>query len=90
MAGTTRTIEVFSAGCPVCEPVVEQIRDAACPSCDVEVLDVNEPESTRRARELGVASVPAVAVDGRLAGCCEDGGPDLDVLREAGLGRPLA
>ena len=35
----TRTIEIFSAGCPACEAAVAQIREIACPSCKVTVLD---------------------------------------------------
>lgn len=90
MATARRSIEIFSAGCPVCDRVIEEVRAAACPSCDVEVLDMEDPGVEARARELGVASLPAVAVDGELAGCCQGSGPDLDVLRRAGLGRPPA
>lgn len=85
-----RKIEIFSAGCPVCEEVIEQVKDAACASCDVQVRDMNQPEVRKRAAELGIRSVPAVAVDGALADCCSGRGVDLDVLRAAGLGRPTA
>jgi glutaredoxin 3 len=90
MADKKRTIEIFSAGCPVCESVVEQVRDAACPSCDIQVVDMKEPEIQKRAAELGIRSVPAVVIDGKLADCCAGRGVDLDVLRSAGLGRPIA
>lgn len=83
-----RTIEVFSAGCPVCENFARVVQQAACPSCDVVVRDMSDPEVADRARQIGVQSLPAVAVDGRLAACCSDGGPDLEVLRQAGLGSP--
>jgi hypothetical protein len=33
--------------------------------------------------------VPAVLIDGKLADCCAGRGVDLQVLRTAGLGRPL-
>lgn len=84
----TRTIEVFSAGCPLCRDTIREIRAEACGDCEVEVIDLDEPEGSRRARELGVESVPAVAIDGDLAGCCQGSGPDLEVLRDAGIGRP--
>lgn len=90
MTDMKRSIEVFSAGCPVCDEAAAEIRAAACPSCEVQVLDMADPAVARRARALGVRSVPSVAIDGELVGCCSDGGPDLDVLREAGLGRPMA
>lgn len=85
-----RRIEIFSAGCPVCEEVIKQVTDAACASCDVQVHDMNQPAVRQRAAELGIRSVPAVAVDGALADCCSGRGVDLDVLRGAGLGRPTA
>ena len=43
----------------------------------------------RRAVGLGVKSLPAVVIDGRLADCCAGRGPDEGVLRAAGLGQPL-
>lgn len=82
-----RSIEIFTAGCPVCEPVVEQVRELACPSCEVVVHDLRQPAAAGRARELGVSSVPSVAIDGALAGCCQSRGVDLEVLRASGLGR---
>jgi len=42
-----------------------------------------------RATELGVRSVPAVVIDGRLASCCTDRGVDIQVLRAAGLGKAI-
>ena len=83
-----RNIEVFSAGCPACEPTVELVKRLACPSCEVSVLDMNQPQVAERAKQLGVERVPAVAVDGQLAGCCRTGGPSEEALREAGLGTP--
>ena len=85
-----RTVEVFSAGCAVCNEVVERVNAIACPSCDVVVLDMQQPDVVKRAKTLGVSSVPAVAIDGALADCCAGRGPDDAALRAAGLGQPLA
>lgn len=82
-------VEVFSAGCPACEETVQLVRELASPSCEVSVLDMNEPAVAQRARQLGIRSVPAVAIDGTLADCCAGRGPDAEVLRAAGLGQPL-
>ncbi len=87
---TRRRIEVFTAGCPACDETVTLARRLACPSCEVTVLDMHDPEVAARAHELGVRSVPAVAVDGQLAGCCAGRGPDEVALRAAGLGVPPA
>ncbi len=83
-----RKIEIFSAGCAVCDETIARIRALACPSCEVVVLDMKEAEVANRARDLGVGSVPAVAIDGKLADCCSRGGPDEAVLQAAGLGQP--
>ena len=85
-----RKVEVFSAGCACCEEAVALVRRLACPSCEIEVLDMRDPVVSRWARDVGVRSVPAVAVDGRLADCCQGQGPDEMSLRAAGVGRPIA
>jgi len=83
-----RKIEVFSAGCGVCEDTVQLVNRLACPSCKVTVLDVRDPAVAERARGLGIRSVPAVVIDSKLADCCAGRGPEEATLRAAGLGRP--
>ncbi len=84
-----RQIEIFSDGCAVCDQTISRIRALACPSCEVVVLDMKEFGVAKRAKDLGVRSVPAVAIDGKSADCCSRGGPDEAVLQAAGLGQPL-
>ncbi len=86
----TRNIEIFSAGCPVCEETIQLVNRIACSSCKVSVLDMCVAEVAARAKKLGIRSVPAVLIDGELADCCAGRGPDEATLRAAGLGRPLA
>ncbi len=76
-----RKVEIFSAGCGCCEDVIKLVKSISGPSCDITVAD--------RAKSLGVRSVPAVVIDGKLAGYCAGRGPDERVLREAGIGVPL-
>lgn len=85
----SRTVEVFSAGCAVCDETIELVNRLACPSCDVSVLDMHDDAVAARARTLGIRSIPAVAIDGRLADCCAGRGPDEAALRAVGLGRAL-
>lgn len=85
----TRKIEVFSAGCSVCEDTIALINKIACPSCEVEILDMHKPEVSKKAKHYGIRSVPAVVVNGKLADCCVRGGPDEAQLRAAGIGIPL-
>lgn len=86
---TTRKIEVFSAGCTVCEDTITLINRIACPSCEVEILDMHKPDVAKKASRYGIRSVPAVVVDGKLADCCAGRGPDERQLRAAGIGSPL-
>ncbi|MFQ5449017.1 MAG: thioredoxin family protein [Nitrospinaceae bacterium] len=83
-----RKVEIFSAGCAVCEEAVSVVKRLACSSCVVTVLDMKNPEVAERAKNLGIASVPAVVIDGRLAECCGQG-IDEETLKAAGLGQPL-
>jgi len=82
-----RKVEIFSAGCPDCTDTIDLVNSIACPSCDVTVLDMHDAETGRRAKSLGVRSVPAVVVDGKLAECCEGLGVDEAALRAAGVGQ---
>ncbi|GAC1445924.1 MAG: hypothetical protein NVSMB56_00660 [Pyrinomonadaceae bacterium] len=84
-----RKIEIFSAGCPACEPIVALVKNIACPSCEIEVLDMNLEDVAAKAKEYGVKSVPAVAINGKLADCCTGRGIDDATLRASGLGVPL-
>jgi hypothetical protein len=67
----------------------EAIRQEACPSCEIIVLDMMDSQIAARAKKLGIRSVPAVLIDGKLADCCSGRGVDIQVLKDAGLGRAL-
>lgn len=84
-----RQIEVFSAGCAPCEEAVKLIKAIACPSCEVHVLDMHQPQVAARASSYAIKKVPAVVVDGKLADCCQSGGVDEATLRQLGVGTPL-
>ena len=84
---TTRKVEVFSAGCAVCDQAIEMVRNAARPSCEIIVHDMKDIRIAERAKSLGVRSVPAVVIDGKLVGSGR--GVDEQALRAAGLGQPL-
>lgn len=86
---TKRQIEVFTAGCPVCEPAVQLVHELACPDCEVTVYDLRE-SGADKAQQYGINSVPSVVVDGTIAACCQGGGVDREQLREAGVGQPLS
>ena len=84
-----RTIEVFSAGCATCKETIEVVKRLAGSEHQVKVHDMQHSDTAKRAKTLGIRSLPAVVVDGKLAGCCAGRGPEEAALRAAGLGVPL-
>ena len=86
---TKRNVEIFSAGCPVCNDAVEMVERISCRNCAVTVLDMNDPAVAKRAKALGLRSVPAVVIDGNLVDGCKGKGPDEAALEAAGIGLPL-
>jgi hypothetical protein len=87
-----RKVEVFTSGCPLCEPVVELVNKVACPSCEVIIYDLNKGSNDNigreKAKEYGVSRVPSVAVDAKLLECCKIGTVSEQALRDAGVGQP--
>ena len=82
-----RVVEVFTAGCPVCDDTVKLVQSIACPSCDVQILDTRSDETAQaKAKQYGIKRLPAVAVNGRLADCCRHGAVDAGTLRDLGVG----
>ena len=82
-----RKVEVFTAGCAVCDDAVALVQRISCPSCDVEIHDMRQPAAARKAGQYGLRGMPAVVIDGKVADCCAGRGPDEQALRAAGLGR---
>jgi hypothetical protein len=76
-----RKVEVFSAGCALCEEVIDLVRREAGSSTEVLVRKMIDARVLARAQALGIRSVPAVVIDGKLASCCTPRGVDLQVLK---------
>lgn len=88
-----RKVEVFTAGCPVCDPTVKMVQELACPSCDVHIHDLNKgcetDECRVEAQKYGIKTIPAVVVNGKVCSCCDNAGPNREDLRAAGVGTAL-
>ena len=84
-----RKVEVFSAGCGVCDEAVSLVRRIASDSCDVSVLDMGDDRVAERAKRLGIRALPAVVVNGEVAACCAGSGPTENSLCAAGVGPAL-
>lgn len=87
-----RKVEIFTEGCPSCEPTVELVKSLACENCEVTVYDVKKGCETDICRDLakqyGVTRYPSVAVNGKLLDCCVNGsGPSEETLKAAGIGQ---
>jgi predicted thioredoxin/glutaredoxin len=78
-----RKIEIFTAGCTTCTETVELVKRIAGTTHDVEILDMHRADIAARAKRHGIRSLPSVLIDGKLAGCCAERGPDEAILREA-------
>lgn len=89
MTANKRKVEVFSAGCGVCDETIALVQKLACGSCEVVVHDMHKPDAASTAKRYGVHNVPAVVVDGKLAECCSDRGPQESALHAAGIGVQL-
>lgn len=89
-AKRTRQVEIFSAGCAMCQEVIELVNSIACRSCNVQVRDMNDPNIVSLAKSLGIRSVPSVVItSSELAACCTNRGPDEGILRREGIGQPV-
>lgn len=86
-----RQIEIFTAGCPVCNPVIDMVKSLACENCEVTVYDLvkqcESKECLSKVEQYQIKRLPAVAVDGQLLNCCKDKGITKEDLIQAGIGK---
>ncbi len=85
-----RKVEIFSAGCGVCDETIQLVEQIACESCEVEVLDMQQEDVAKRAKDYGIKVIPSVVIDGKIADCCESQDINEESLRAEGLGVPLS
>jgi hypothetical protein len=61
---TKRRVELFTAGCLVCEDTVKMVKDMACESCEVIVYNLNEACNSEdcldKVKKFGIKRLPAV------------------------------
>jgi glutaredoxin 3 len=81
-----RIVEIYSASCACCDDLITEIKEAAGPADEVITHDMRLETVAERAKRIGIRSIPAVLIDGKLTDCCS-GGPTLKLLKEAGLGK---
>ncbi len=62
------TIEIFSANCPLCRHIIDDIQIGKCQGCNQTVYDVNNMTNDikRKMRDYGITSVPTTIIDGNI------------------------
>jgi glutaredoxin 3 len=85
---TKRKIEIFSAGCSACEETIVLVNNIICPSCEVEVLNMQQSNVAAKAKEYGIRSLPAIVIDEKLADCCAGRGTNEATLKANRIGSP--
>lgn len=91
MTTAKRLVEVFTAGCPICNDTIELVKSLVCSSCDLQIYNLREGCATNECREkaerYGITAVPAVAVNSVLLDCYRREPITADHLKAAGIGQ---
>ncbi len=86
-----RKVEIFTAGCPVCNPVIDMVKDLACDSCEFTTYDLvkqgDDKTCVSKINEYGIQKLPAIVVDGKLLDCCKSDLITKEKLIKAGIGK---
>lgn len=85
-----RQVEIFTANCPVCDPVVKMIKDLVCDQCEVTIYDLvkqcDDKVCLSKISAYRINKIPAVAVNGELLACCDNSAILKEELMIAGIG----
>ena len=59
------TIEIFSANCPLCRHIIDDIQIGKCQGCNQTVYDINNITNyiKRKMKEYEITSVPTTIID---------------------------
>ena len=86
-----RQIEIFTAGCPICDPTIKMVQELACQSCEIIIYDLvkqcDDKICLSKMKEYDIQRMPAVAVNGKLLDCCKLNTISREALTEAGIGQ---
>jgi len=85
-----REVEIFTAGCPVCQPIVQLVKDTVGNDCNITIHNLSEQCESKicitKMEEYDVKRLPAIAVNGKLLSCCTNVEITKDSLINAGIG----
>ena len=77
-----KEIEVFTAGCYLCEETLDIVNQAKCDECTVIERNISEDcgcGCIDKAREYGIRTIPTIVIDGKIA---IEGKPTVERVRE--------
>jgi hypothetical protein len=93
MVTAKRRVEVFRVGCARCDDVVRLVMSLMCPSCELQIDDLQQgcatDECRRKAKRYGISLAPPIAVNGIVLDRCRREPISSDLLRAAGIGQPV-
>ncbi len=85
-----KQIEIFTAGCLVCEPVVQLVKDTACNNCEITIHNLSDQCESKicvsKMEQYQIKRMPAIVVDGVLLGCCKNIEITKEDLQNASIG----
>jgi hypothetical protein len=81
-----KQVEIFTAGCPICEPVVQLVKDTASSNCEITIYNLSEVGNDNICKKYNVKRLPSIAIDGKLLECCKNIEITKEDLISAGIG----
>lgn len=81
-------IEVFISDDPCCDETVAMIRRLADSRSEINVQDIKKADVVERAQALGIRSLPAIVINGKLVSCYAGNGQGEVLVQQAGMGQP--
>lgn len=68
MAKQHHLIEIFSANCPLCTHITNDVQVGKCEGCKQLVYDVNKmsDDIKRKMKDYGVKAVPTIIIDNKI------------------------
>lgn len=86
-----RQVEIFTANCPLCDPVVNMVKELACDQCEIIIYDLvkqcDDEACLTKLEEYRIKKIPAIAINGKMVDCCQDQGISKEDLIKAGIGQ---
>ncbi|MCF6182210.1 thioredoxin family protein [Lutibacter sp.] len=81
-----KQVEIFTAGCPICKPIVQLVKDTANSNCEITIHNLSEINNDSVYKKYNIKRLPAIAVNGKLLECCKNIEITKEDLISAGIG----